>query len=237
MQCNRFIKILCLALLQISFFSCAQSQELKNKSDKMKKLIYVMDPHCGWCYGNSDNISKLEGEFNDKFEFELLVGGMWTGINAPKGGEGFNTFIKNHSPQMEKTTGAFVGKSFFELTKDTSYTFSSLEPSCAIVLVKELNPNQTIAFAKAVQKAIFAQGKRLDRLETYLPILNNLKIDSKLFGTNWMSEDNLAKTRAEFKRANQIVNGFPTLLLDKNGQQQTVTSGFFNYAEVVNFIK
>lgn len=217
----------------IVFQSCSQS---KNKI-KMKKLIYIMDAHCGWCYGNSNNISNLENEFKNAYDFELLVGGMWTGSNAPKGGSSFNNFINTHSPQMEKATGAYVDQKFFDLTKDSSYTFSSLEPSCAIVLIKELSPEKTIAFAKAIQNTIFAEGKRLDKLDTYIPILKKLNIDIESFKSKWMSTDNLTKTQNEFLRAHQLANGFPTLVLKKDGQHKVLSSGFFNYKEIANILK
>ena len=43
-------------------------------------------PSCGWCYGN-ENITALQEEFKNEFDFELLVGGMWLGQNAPEGGD------------------------------------------------------------------------------------------------------------------------------------------------------
>lgn len=46
------------------------------------KVTYVMDPQCGWCYGNSENITALQKEFEEEFDFELLVGGMWLGKNT-----------------------------------------------------------------------------------------------------------------------------------------------------------
>ena len=216
----------------MSVTGCTQDKVSNNNAKEMKKVIYVMDPHCGWCYGNSPNIVKLEKELKDDYQFELLVGGMWIGENAPKGGEGFSTFISNHSPQMERITGAYIDPLFFKLTQNPSYVFSSLEPSCAIVLIKELDYSKTIDFAKAVQKAIFAEGKQLDKIETYLPILESLKIDTEAFKANWMSVENLTKTKGEFLRADKLANGFPTLLIENNNQIDVITSGYFDYDKV-----
>ncbi|WP_123803479.1 DsbA family protein [Flavivirga aquatica] len=207
------------------------------KMNKMKKLIYVMDPHCGWCYGNSKNIETVAEQFKDKLNIQLMVGGMWLEGNAPNGGEEFSRFIAKHSPQMEATTGAFVSSIFFELTKDSTYTFSSLEPCCAINLVKELKPNMAITFAKEVQKAIFAEGKRLDNIETYLPIIKGLNINAKQFQLRWMKDDNLSKTKEEFDYTKQLVNGFPTLLLYDENQIQIIASGYFNTKQIIEKIK
>ena len=36
------------------------------------KLIYIMDPLCGWCYGNSDNVLELFEKYNNDIKFEIL---------------------------------------------------------------------------------------------------------------------------------------------------------------------
>lgn len=195
-----------------------------------------MDPHCGWCYGNSQNISELYAQYNNEITFELLVGGMWMGNNAPQGGPGLGQFINTHSPRMEATTGAFVSKSYYELAHDTNYVFSSLEPAAAIVLVKELAPKKTFAFAKAVQKASFAGGKRLDKIETYIPILDGLKLDAHTFQETWLSEDNIQKTLEEIKIARQWASGFPTLLQQDESGIRTLASGYFNLEKMAQTI-
>ena len=187
-----------------------------------------MDVHCGWCYGNSDSISTVVHQLETQIDFELLTGGMWLGENAPKGGNGLYQFIQNHSPQMEATTGAYVDPKFYNLTKDSTYVFNSLEPSCAIALIKEWTPSITLEFSKAVQHSIFAQGKKLDQLETYLPILEKLKIDVSQFKEKWMTQKNILTTTQEFESGRKIARGFPTLALQTNNDIQIIASGYFN---------
>lgn len=194
----------------------------------MRRVIYVMDPHCGWCYGNGTHITDLYAEFNDKIPFELIVGGMWLKPAAPKGGASFAEFINTHSPQMEKTTGAFVGKAFYNLTLDTDYVFSSLEPSAAIVLVKEIMADKAFSFAKEVQRAIFEKGKKLDELDTYIPILEELNLDVEMFERQWMSTENISNTQKEFQLAGQLTKGFPALLLQEDTTMHQLSSGYFS---------
>lgn len=129
---------------------------------------------------------------------------------------------------MEAATVAYLSKAFYELAKDSGYVFSSLEPAAAIVLIKELAPKRTFAFAKAVQRSIFAEGKRLDKIETYEPILRELKIDTEKFEKNWMSESNISKTQKEINTAKQMASGFPTLLFQDESGTHPLTSGYFN---------
>lgn len=192
------------------------------------KISYVMDPQCGWCYGNSANISALQKEFKEDFNFELLVGGMWLGQNAPVGGDDLSQFLQSHAPRMAATTGAQVDSSYYELAKDNTYPFSSLEPSAAIQLIKEIAPDKVFPFAKKVQLALFVEGKRLDKKKTYFEILKVMSIDTAVFDSLWMGTDNISKTKAEFANASKLANGFPTLVFTTEGKTETLASGYFN---------
>lgn len=223
----------------ISMQACKQLI-IKNSEMQKMKLIYVMDPQCGWCYGNSENISNLKESYENELEFELLVGGMWLGPNAPRGGSNLSLFLQNHAPAMERTTGAKVGQPYYDLAKDSTYVFSSLEASAAIVAVKEIASEKTFSFSKEVQRALMVNGKRLDKIETYNPILKDLSIDELAFKNLWMSNTNLEAARKEFERAASLVSGFPTLLLSTKDTVRVLASGYFNLEKMkqeINHIK
>lgn len=215
-----------IALIVGQLPSCAQTKK-ETKVNKKMKITYIMDPQCGWCYGNSENITALQEEFKDDFNFELLVGEMWLGQNAPVGGDGLSHFLQNHAPRMTATTGTQVDRSYYELAKDSTYSFSSLEPSAAIQLVKETAADKTFLFAKKVQHALFVKGKRLDEKETYIEILKTMALDTTAFNSLWMNADNISKTKNEFTEASNLTGGFPTLVLTKDGQTETLASGYF----------
>jgi len=224
------ILMVTLLLLQ-SLMGCSQVE----KKD-MKKLIYVMDPQCGWCYGNSENIQTLYATYKDKAEIEIVVGGMWLGDQAPIGGDGLSQFIQNHAPRMVETTGADVREGYYNRVKDSTYAFSSLEPSAAIVWVKVNYPEKAVEFTGNVQKALFKDGLRLDKIEVYTAILNNMKIESNVFTIEWMSEENLKQTKAEFNRASTLANGFPTFILQSKDKQEVLASGYFDLERMTNVL-
>ena len=199
-----------------------------------KKLIYVMDIQCGWCYGNSKNIQTVYETFKDKVDFEFLNGGMWVGKHAPQGGEQISDYIKSQAPRLTAYTGMPLSESFFNLIKDPTYTLSSLEPSAAVVLIKTLAPEHVVAFAKEVQRVHFTQGKRLDELDTYLPILNQYNIDVNQFKTDWLSDENLEQTALEFQKGRNLANGFPTFLIQEGDSTSVLASGYFDLDQMVN---
>ncbi len=211
----------------------------------MQKLIYIMDPHCGWCFGNSANFSALYEAFNqvqyrDKLSIEIMAGGMWLSDSAPQGGDGLYQFIQTNGPRMEAATNTKLGDAFHQLTSDSSYTFSSLEPSAAMVLVNELAPNKTVQFCKLMLENIFIAGARPDKLLNYEGILEKLEINFTEFSDQWMQADNVAKTQTQFSVAKNLANGYPTLLLQQlnsnavDYSNTVIATGYFNLQQVTD---
>lgn len=217
--------IVAIFLFTISFIGNAQT--------KKAELFYVMDPQCSWCYANSGNIEQIEKALNGKLDITLYPAGMWLGDEAPQGGVSYLENITQHFPPIIAKTGADIGTAYYDLASDASYTFSSLEPAAAIVLVRNMNPEKTLVFAENVEHALFVDGKRLDKLDTYLEILERLHIDTDAFKKNWMSEDNLSKTKANFERAKMLATSFPTLLLRQGTKTQVLGMGYFTKEEIM----
>ncbi len=204
-----------------------------------------MDPHCGWCFGNSANFSALYETFNqvqyrDKLSIEIIAGGMWLGDSAPQGGDGLYQFIQTHGSRMEEATNTKLGEAFHQLTADSSYTFSSLEPSAALVLVNELAPEKTAQFCKLMLENIFITGARPDRLLSYQGILEQLEINFSEFSAQWMQAENVAKTQAQFMAAKSLASGYPTLLLQQlnsnavDYRNTVIATGYFNLQQVTD---
>ncbi len=203
----------------------------------MKKLIYVSDPQCGWCYGNGENILSIYKEFENEFQFEFLSGGMWVGENAPEGGEKTSNYIQSQAPRLMSFTGVDISDAYFEMIKDPNYSLSSLEPCSAIMAVKQMAPEAVFQFSKEIQLAQFKFGKNLNELESYSPILEKMELSVSKFQALWLSEENLELCMGEFDIANKIVNGFPTLLLQDGEELSVLASGYFNLEEMTNLLK
>ncbi len=202
----------------------------------MNKLIYVMDPQCGWCYGNGDNIVSLLNTFKQEFEFDLLLGGMWLHPNAPKGGPQLSQYLQNVAPRMAATTGVEVSPDFYQLANNEQYVFSSLAPCAAIQWVKEHDKSKALRFSKEVQSALFLKGQRLDQLKTYEPILTSLDLDLTAFGKEWLRDSNLESTSSSFAEARKLASGYPTLLIQQGKDIHKLAAGYFNLQDMVDRI-
>lgn len=192
----------------------------------MSKLIYVMDPLCGWCYGNSTNTQKLYDRYKDKLTFEILPAGMWIGENARKQSKSMAQFIKKHDPQVQQTTGTEFGKDYFEFIENESIILDSEIPSRAIVTVKKLWISEAIPFAVEVQKARYIHGKDFNNDETYLSICENLGLDKSDFLDLFHSEVTKKETQETFALAQKYASSYPTLLAEKEDNLYILEQGY-----------
>lgn len=200
------------------------------------KLIYVMDPLCGWCYGNTVNTNKLYEKYKDVLEFEILPAGMWTGDNARKQSKAMAEYIKKHDLQVQQSTGTPFGETYFKLIADENIILDSEVPSRAIVTVKNIWPMYALEFSIEVQRARYWFGKDLNVEETYLSICEELKLDKQQFLESFHSEPIKKGTLEAFELARQYAGSYPTLLLEKNGEHHVLEQGYASFENIAKRI-
>ncbi len=191
-------------------------------------LIYIMDPYCGWCYGNHTNIIALHNELKSQIQFDLLLGGMYVGGNIPYGGEDRFSFVKEHTPMLERFSGHKVGDAYLKLIRDEKYALNSLIPSRAIIWVRNRFPDKVFEFAGSVQFALFFLGKSLWDEKTYKEIFLKFSwMESwEEFLLEWQSDENTYETKQDFVKAGTMARSFPSLIYQRENSFQVLASGF-----------
>jgi putative protein-disulfide isomerase len=218
-----------LFLLLISFPCIVSSQ---NSAQMQKpKIIYVYDALCGWCYGFSPVIQKFAETNADKFQFEVVSGGMVTGQRVGPIGE-IAPYIKKAYKEVEKGAGVKFGENFLKnILDDGKAIFSSLEPSIALSVFKSYFPDKAIEFAGVLQKAIYFDGIEPAKAESYLPYIKKYGIREDDFLKKMKDPAFIEMTKKEFATSSQLgVTGFPTVFLVQGNEYQVISRGFVNYA-------
>jgi len=225
MRKNLFILLCCLAGINVQ---CQNTKKMK--------LIYVIDPLCGWCYGNTINTGKLYAELGKEIEFEILPAGMWTGAGAKKQDAALASYVSKSDKRIAELTGTPFGEAYFKLVKDETIILDSELPSRAIVCIKEIAPEKAVPFAIEVQRARYFYGKDLNKEQTYLSICDALQIDPKVFSSKFSSIEIKQKTQECFVKASKLAQSYPTLLVEKGGKYYIVEQGFAAYQDIISAI-
>lgn len=226
-----------LALLMFGCMCDSSGQKSNNKKEEKMKVIYIMDPLCGWCYGNIDNTSKLFKEFRDRVEFEVLPGGMWSAGNRRIQSEQMMNYFLKHDAVITERTGIRFGEAYINFIKTRhDVVLDSEIPSRAIVTVNKIAPAFTVPFTVEVQRARYFYGKDLNLDETYTEILMKLGIDEKLFFHHFDSDDLKRATQDTFRKAASFARSYPTMLVEKDGTVYMLEQGYAPLEELTNSI-
>lgn len=180
-----------------------------------------MDPYCGWCYANSENILKLSKEF----KIEIIPMGMWSGGNSRTGHQ-VKEFIKSVSKIVTTKTGVQFTSMYFDLLEKNT-KFDSEVPSRAINVIKKLDPIKQIQFTHEIQHSHYFDGKDLNILQTYHNICKKLEIDFDEFHKELENQVNIDNTQYEFNRAYQLAKKYPTFIaVSENGDIELIEGNY-----------
>ena len=179
-------------------------------------LIYCYDAYCGWCYGFSPVLKKIEEKFKGQFDIEVLSGGMMIEENvAPI--EKIAPFIQTAYTRVEALTGIKFGEDFLwhiNHPEQSDWVMNSEKPAIALCIFKEYYPEQQLAFASDMQYALNYEGRDLDDDEAYKHLLEKYGINPEAFYTKLKSEEYKEQAYYEFALCKQLqVAAFPTVLM------------------------
>lgn len=202
-----------------------------------QEIMYCFDPLCGWCYGFSPVIRKLEEQFGEQINFTAYAGGMVTGERVAPIGDTFS-YIKNALQTVEERTGVQFGEGFKALLEDGSYMYNSEPPSQALVLFKSVTQGSSIEVAHRLQEAIFYDGTSLNDAENLAEIVSEEGLDTGAFLQLFQQEKYRTKTYEEFAFVQKLgVNGFPTVLYRQDRQLYALNRGYQAYEPLEEMIR
>ena len=206
-----------------------------------KTLYYCYDAYCGWCYGFSPVLKKLAETYKEKFNIEVLSGGMLIGEQvmpittiAP--------YIQSAYKRVESLSGVTFGEDFLWHINNpdlSDWKMNSEKPAIALCIFKEYYPHLQLAFASELQYALNYEGRDLDDEEAYRHLLEKYSIQPEVFYEKLKSELYKEMSYYEFALCKQLqVNGFPALLLQMNESKfYLLAKGYTPYEELEGRIK
>ena len=196
-------------------------------------VYYCYDAYCGWCYGFSPVIKKIATAFKDKLSFEVLSGGMIPKENA-RPISAIAGYISEAYHRVEETTGMKFGEDYlwhiFNPDKSDWYQHSE-KSATALCIVKEIQPEQQVAFAADLQYALHYEGRDLTDDEAYRHLLEKYVIPEEEFYTKLNSEEYKEKAHYEFALCKQLqATSFPQVLLQVADQKfYLLAKGYTDY--------
>lgn len=196
-------------------------------------ILYCYDAYCGWCYGFSPVIKKFSESYRDKFNFEVLSGGMIIS-ETPKPISVMAAYIQKAYTVVEERTGIKFGSDFLWHINNpdkSDWLLNSEKSAIALCVFKDYYPGQQVAFASDLQYAFNFEGRDLCDDEAYRHLLEKYVIPADDFYRKLRSEEYKEKAYYEFALVKQLqVTGFPAVLLQASETKfYLIARGYTDY--------
>ncbi len=202
----------------------------------MPTLIYIADPMCSWCYGFGPELNALLDGLPG-LQLEVVVGGL----------RAFNTTVIDDSMRSELMTHwekvhELSGLNMLDNAINQPGFIYDTEPACrAVVTARTLSAPAALPVFHAIQQAFYAEGRDVTQgdilAEVACAALKKTGVEHAAdnFLTLWSSSQMRQATLDDFNLVkNWNIDGFPMLILDRNGQLDMVTSGFARVPALVD---
>ena len=205
----------------------------------MTSLIYIADPMCSWCYAFGPELDRLLQGLPD-VPLEIVVGGLRAYNTEAMDQEKRQTFLSHWTHVTERTGLPFAA----DCMGRPGFVYDT-EPACrAVVAARSLAPEAALAVFHAIQETFYAQGRDVTQADVLCEVAASAlnacghAIDAAAFREVWQADSSKAAARADFMQTQRWgVRGFPTLVLERDGQLDLITSGYMPVQAVADIMQ
>lgn len=204
---------------------------------KIRELVYLFDPLCGWCYGASPKISQLvkDSDFNVTFRP--------TGLFAREGARDmtpeFAQYAWQNDMRIESSTGQVFSEAYRDNVLHQGGVFDSFASTLAVIAANTLEPERAGDVLKTLQKARYVDGLDNTSSKSVVEILEREGFESEALAVARPTEEllrhyehSLRDTQTLLDRHN--INGVPALIVVGEQGQRLIPAAklFAPYAEL-----
>jgi len=186
------------------------------------KLHYIFDPLCGWCYAASPLWAALNERFGDELELVFHPGLLFA---EPRSIDpSYREHIVSADLRIAELAGVEFGAPYIKRVRTAPVLrYHSEPPAVAVMAVNAIEPKLGLGMLEAIQKAHYHQGEDVSDLLTLSKLAQGLGLDLERFTEAQINvQQILPSIAAEARNLMQTVggNGFPTLVLERDGEYQ-----------------
>ncbi len=177
----------------------------------MKKLIYVHDPMCSWCWAFQPVWSQLLSRLPETITPLRLLGGLAPDTDNPMPEE-MQTYVQDNWHRIQQAVpGTRFNFDFWSRCQPRRATY----PACrAVIAARQQDPAAEEPMILAIQKAYYLQARNPSENATLVELAIETGLNSAVFARSLQTpelHEVLLREIADCRRLR--VNSFPTLLL------------------------
>ncbi len=197
-------------------------------------LYYIHDPMCSWCWGFHSAWQQVQLQLKDQLPIQYVLGGLAPDSNEIMPDE-MRHYIQKNWQKIEKTIPDTQFN--YDFWKNCSPKRSTY-PACRAVIAAK---NQAKKFEKiminAIQQAYYLQVQNPSDSSTLINLAASIGLDKQQFTQDLSSNTTQLQLDQDIALAKSLSsNGFPSLVLAKNGIHQAIQIDYNNPESILQQI-
>ena len=192
------------------------------------EFVYVGDPMCSWCWGFAPVLDQIAGHY--AIPIRTVVGGLRPGPSAEVLDDRMRDFLAHHWEQVAERSGQPFDHT--GLDRD-GWSYDTELPARAVATMREMAPDQTLAFFTRLQRAFYAEAVDVTDPRTYPAIVAEFPVDADEFTKRLEADHSKQAAWQDFAEARKLgVAGFPSLLLRLDDDYLVVARGYLSWEQL-----
>ncbi|WP_375748533.1 DsbA family protein [Vibrio sp. HN007] len=197
-----------------------------------KKLYYVYDPMCAWCWGYKPTWNKIEQSVSDKVEVIYVLGGLAPDSDVPMPLE-MRQAIESYWHKIHEFLGTQFNHDFWTLNTPRRSTY----PACRATLAARYQGNEKEMYF-AIQRAYYLNALNPSDIDTLIQLAEELNLDKEKFKNDFLSEQTHSELLNEISFARSIGgNSFPSLFVEVDGRITELPINYQDPEETISQIE
>ncbi|MBN8941824.1 MAG: DsbA family protein [Rhizobiales bacterium] len=196
------------------------------------RVTYLFDPLCGWCYGASPMMRRLDQA--PGVTVELAPTGLFSDDGARPMDRDFAAYAWSNDQRIERLSGQRFTEAYRTKVLDAAgQMFDSGPATLALTAVALTRPDAELAALQAIQEARYVDGRDIVSIAGLADILRETGLDAAADLLAAPDDALVAANRARINRARQVMGAFgargvPALVVtDRSGRRMVSSNALF----------
>jgi putative protein-disulfide isomerase len=205
-----------------------------------KRLLYLLDPLCGWCYGAAPTLSLITSI--PDLQLELYPTGLFSGAGARPMDHNLAAYAWANDQRISGLTGQVFSDQYrIEVLSDFNQPFDSGPATDALTAVSLTAPERQFDALEAIQHARYVDGRDVTEAATLMALLHEAGLTraAALLGDGGRHLNDASQQRAS--RARSLMRqfglrGVPGFVLE-DAQGSRLVSSTSLYSDPQTFVR
>lgn len=192
-----------------------------------KKLIYVHDPMCSWCFGFSKIYQQLTEQLPDNIELIRLLGGLAQDTDEIMP-ESTRQMVQQNWQRIEQfIPDVEFNYDFWTKCQPRRATY----PACrAVIAAREQGDEFDVLMTQQIQQAYYRQARNPVDNRILIELAGEIGLDQGRFSEQLVADQTQQRLLDEIASARSIgISGFPSLVSQYDERFESV---LINYTDV-----